>query len=565
MISWIARSNNLGIVAYDIYRNSDQIATVTTGTSYTDTTPDLTRENSYQVFARDGSGNAGPSGAAILYTFDTTGAGAPFQDIPASYQSYFYGVLTAALRKYAASVTPALRRYAGEANVPATRAGSWLNANLVTSPWVPTWGGSTIVADGQVFSGASVHLLHVFFVDTNGNGVFDPGESAWADPSNYSTSQYYDTAELVAGPAPAERTQGIGTWLPWIDLNGNGQRDPGELIVEEPALIQGTKGLMTFHGGIQWNPALPIWQDTSGDGLWQPGEPIFYAGNGSYTLQPRDFGNKQDLNYADVPTEGGSNLRIAFSDTYGEYYDSFQTDFANLYNGIRNVSIDSSNSATPGTSLGAALQAIGCPVTPIAGTISVSALYGTGTVLVTGSGTAFTRDLGVGDNIQIDGEWYGVSGIDSDTQLTIERPYYGATVTNAATERVGWTLIPTLAGDANFPALAYVRGPYGGYQSTSPPSNPDRQGPIFHEQFQELHDALEQLTGQSLPEPPGDPIPLTSVMDYENVVPDSGLDGIVNVAANVSAFGSDTGSIVFDNWHGAAQTYLPLLNTSATT
>ena len=68
----------------------------------------------------------------------------------------------------------------------------------------------------------------------------------------------------------------------------------------------------------------------------------------------------------------------------------------------------------------------------------------------------------------------------------------------------------------------------------------------------------------SAPTPPSlagstDPLPLTTRMDYLNVMADDGtIDGIVNTTANLSSFGSDTGTATFTARNGIAQVYLPV-------
>jgi len=53
-------------------------------------------------------------------------------------------------------------------------------------------------------------------------------------------------------------------------------------------------------------------------------------------------------------------------------------------------------------------------------------------------------------------------------------------------------------------------------------------------------------------------IPLTTEMDDLNIVPDSGVDGIVNVPTDMTSLGMSTGSMSFTAQDNFAQTYLPL-------
>jgi hypothetical protein len=55
---------------------------------------------------------------------------------------------------------------------------------------------------------------------------------------------------------------------------------------------------------------------------------------------------------------------------------------------------------------------------------------------------------------------------------------------------------------------------------------------------------------------------LTTSMDYENVLPDSNLDGIVQVPADLESFGNDTGVIAFQADRDVAQSYLPIFTNT---
>lgn len=63
--------------------------------------------------------------------------------------------------------------------------------------------------------------------------------------------------------------------------------------------------------------------------------------------------------------------------------------------------------------------------------------------------------------------------------------------------------------------------------------------------------------------PPTDPIPLQSQMNEFNVIPDTNLDGIVQVDHDQTSFGNDTGSMNFEMERNLPQVYIPL-NTDGT-
>ena len=108
----------------------------------------------------------------------------------------------------------------------------------------------------------------------------------------------------------------------------------------------------------------------------------------------------------------GSNNRIGFGDLQNGFY--FQFDGQTLYAVLRNS------------------------INQISGTVSVT--QGNGTV--TGTGTAFSTQLIVGDYIIIRGQSYRVLSIASDTQLYISPEYRGATIANAIVSRTIDTKVP---------------------------------------------------------------------------------------------------------------------------
>src|SRR5579862_992713 len=58
--------------------------------------------------------------------------------------------------------------------------------------------------------------------------------------------------------------------------------------------------------------------------------------------------------------------------------------------------------------------------------------------------------------------------------------------------------------------------------------------------------------------PPTDPLPIVSRMEYENVVPDTNLDDVVQVDHDQTTFGQDTGSMGFEPQRDMPQVYIPL-------
>jgi glucose/arabinose dehydrogenase len=66
-LNWAASSDNVAVVAYDIYRNNIQVGTTST-LGYTDTGLSATTTYQYTLAARDAQGNVSPRGAALSLT-----------------------------------------------------------------------------------------------------------------------------------------------------------------------------------------------------------------------------------------------------------------------------------------------------------------------------------------------------------------------------------------------------------------------------------------------------------------------------------------------------------------
>jgi parallel beta-helix repeat protein len=73
-LTWTASTDNVGVTAYDIYRNASFLTSVGAVTTHSDTTVSPNATYSYQVRARDAAGN--PSGLSNTDTVTTPAAGA---------------------------------------------------------------------------------------------------------------------------------------------------------------------------------------------------------------------------------------------------------------------------------------------------------------------------------------------------------------------------------------------------------------------------------------------------------------------------------------------------------
>lgn len=78
-VSWDAATDNVGVASYKLYRNGNVIATVTNGTTYTDSNLTANTAYTYTVAAMDAAGNTSPQSTPVAVTTlsDTTAPSAP--------------------------------------------------------------------------------------------------------------------------------------------------------------------------------------------------------------------------------------------------------------------------------------------------------------------------------------------------------------------------------------------------------------------------------------------------------------------------------------------------------
>ncbi|MFC1431924.1 glycoside hydrolase family 6 protein [Streptacidiphilus sp. N1-3] len=74
-LSWSASTDNVGVTGYAVYRGSTKVATVTSGTTYTDTGLTASTAYSYTVTAQDAAGNVSAASAAVTGTTASSGGG----------------------------------------------------------------------------------------------------------------------------------------------------------------------------------------------------------------------------------------------------------------------------------------------------------------------------------------------------------------------------------------------------------------------------------------------------------------------------------------------------------
>jgi cellulose 1,4-beta-cellobiosidase len=74
-LAWTAATDNVGVTAYNVYRGGTKVATVTSGTAYTDTGLAASTGYTYTVTAQDAAGNVSAASAAVAATTAASGGG----------------------------------------------------------------------------------------------------------------------------------------------------------------------------------------------------------------------------------------------------------------------------------------------------------------------------------------------------------------------------------------------------------------------------------------------------------------------------------------------------------
>ncbi len=150
-LSWTASTDNVGVTAYSVYRGGAKVATVTSGTSYTDTGLTASTGYTYTVTAQDAAGNVSAASAAVTGTTSASGGGT--------------GGGTGGGSGCTASYTVSSDWGSGfNANVTVTN-----NGTAATTGWKVTWsfGGNQTVSNmwnaGYTQSGASVTAANMSY------------------------------------------------------------------------------------------------------------------------------------------------------------------------------------------------------------------------------------------------------------------------------------------------------------------------------------------------------------------------------------------------------------------
>ncbi|HSH95055.1 MAG TPA: hypothetical protein VK968_12970, partial [Roseimicrobium sp.] len=461
-IGWSAGTDNVGVTSYRIYRNgSESPVDTTTLQEWTDDNA-ASPGRQYQVSAVDAAGNESARVSVDGTLLGTQDALATNQYIPQEYKDYFYDDLTAYLRASAVR--------AGSLVVP--HAQHWLDFTAGPS-------NETIYALTSAQPDLQAVTLavapNVVFDDRNHNTLYDASEAVWFTvPVGGST--YHTGQTTLSGEAPEDGTIGH-SGVYYADLNGDHEAQTGELIFHNIARIKSDITSTTPSKYMVRDGA--IWEDKDNNHLYSGADQLI-AVTSAGTPVETEWGKTSSIQYTDANSSG---LQLFWFDDSP----SFQDDLKRFYGGVEQVASYYTGPELPdgeGWNKGSLLDASGVPTNTLSGSVTVVETT-PGTFEVIGSTTRFSRELRSGDWMQIDGEWYAVIGMD-DTHAAISG-YEGSGASSQPVVVTNWTVIPTQAEDGESPALHRIRGTYAG-------------GPVFKEQFTELHEVLVnfgELAGQN--------------------------------------------------------------------
>ncbi len=193
-LTWTAATDNVGVTAYDIYRNGTYLATVGPGvTSYTDSTVTTGVRNSYRVAARDLAGNATSASVTTGGKNDTTPPAPP-------------GKLTASASGY----TQASLSWKASSDKAAGVGYYTILRNGMAVARVS--GATTSYGDTGLTPGAS-YTYKVTATDSVGNA---------SQPSNTATiTSQADTSPTTPGTPAAVSVSSSQAWLTWAASTDN--------------------------------------------------------------------------------------------------------------------------------------------------------------------------------------------------------------------------------------------------------------------------------------------------------------------------------------------------------
>src|SRR2546422_6445815 len=148
-------------------------------------------------------------------------------------------------------------------------AGTWSpETRLTTSPAADQSPGATQDSAGKLWVTwirSETGDINVKFVDSNGNGVWDPGEAIVYDSNGNSV---YDPGIdiVISGTALAGTLLKIDPRIGFVDSNGNNHWDPGEFVVYDS------------NANSIYDPKV-MYVDSNNNNIWNSGETIVYKAN----------------------------------------------------------------------------------------------------------------------------------------------------------------------------------------------------------------------------------------------------------------------------------------------
>ena len=533
-LTWLAATDNVAVDHYIVTRESQQVATISATSSadlsytWVDTSPPTPSSNfyspfSYTVTAVDAAGNQ----TATMITVPVAdlqqiqgqvSSDSANQYIPSTYQRYFYDGLVGAFRQLltpASSQTP--DPYPTPLFMPIPQ-NHWYDRDY--DPNIFNIGYS----DPLVVSGQLVNFQEGQSGWYPSNHIDDP---QWRIPENPDLLHdqynpiYYSavTTDHSTGYPPV-----------WLDSNHNSIYDQGDTVL--------------------WDP----------DHMLQSGQPGRNFGISSYAVND-DFSHL--LIWFESGWIGGT-APPGF--TYSEY---FRSDLSSLYFDINKLAgyypdplneqaNQTGNAVTKDTIAGLLGQLRGMQSHDDQGIGTISIDQFSTTATLSGGDASQFRP---GDSVELGSDWYLLDWAPdsvwgpSSTTIHLAEPYLGHPAQSQPFSIRNWTLLPdaTQQPGSYFPSVTYARG------------QPGPGSILFPEQFTELAGVLSNLgknpdsySSTPLSQVVTTPLPLTSELDYQNVVPDTDLDGIVQVPQEWTTSATATGFISLEPDRTGPQIYLPL-------
>jgi chitodextrinase len=242
-LSWTASSDNVGVTGYEIWRGPaggtlSKIATIGTGTTYSDTTVAASTSYDYQVKALDAAGNV--SGASNTATATTPAASAGISFVGQQNFNGTTGSPTASLAYtggtagdfYALIVATPLGATGNITAVTDSGGNTWtrsaqLGVSGGTNTFLSIWGTTTMVAPPGTITvtGIGANAWDAKVVEFSGVGAADAPAAVQANatastslPTPSTTTTNPGSLLIAAGVTPGSKTADPAGWTPLTDV-----------------------------------------------------------------------------------------------------------------------------------------------------------------------------------------------------------------------------------------------------------------------------------------------------------------------------------------------------------